>query len=127
MVIFMFGYVAFFAISIGPLGWLVISEIFPQKVRGLGTSIGSLAVWIFNCIVSFTFFKIIDFFSIPGTEIVVGQTTSENPAGAFFLYGFIAVWVWYGGIYSCRRQKGYHWRRLNRNGEKIENVEGINH
>ena len=87
----MFGYVAFFAISIGPLGWLVISEIFPQKVRGLGTSIGSLAVWIFNCIVSFTFFKIIDFFSIPGTEIVVGQTTSENPAGAFFLYGFIAV------------------------------------
>lgn len=28
---------------------------------------------------------------IPGTEIVVGQTTSENPAGAFFLYGFIAV------------------------------------
>ena len=91
MVIFMFGYVAFFAISIGPLGWLVISEIFPQKVRGLGTSIGSLAVWIFNCIVSFTFFKIIDFFSIPGTEIVVGQTTSENPAGAFFLYGFIAV------------------------------------
>lgn len=50
-----------------------------------------LAVWIFNCIVSFTFFKIIDFFSIPGTEIVVGQTTSENPAGAFFLYGFIAV------------------------------------
>lgn len=51
-----------FAISIGPLGWLVISEIFPQKVRGLGTSIGSLAVWIFNCIVSFTFFKIIDFF-----------------------------------------------------------------
>ena len=74
----MFGYVAFFAISIGPLGWLVISEIFPQKVRGLGTSIGSLAVWIFNCIVSFTFFKIIDFFS-------------ENPAGAFFLYGFIAV------------------------------------
>lgn len=62
MVIFMFGYVAFFAISIGPLGWLVISEIFPQKVRGLGTSIGSLAVWIFNCIVSFTFFKIIDFF-----------------------------------------------------------------
>ena len=79
----------FFAISIGPLGWLVISEIFPQKVRGLGTSIGSLAVWIFNCIVSFTFFKIIDFFPIPGTEIVVGQTTSENPAGALF-----SLWIY---------------------------------
>lgn len=84
-----------FAISIGPLGWLVISEIFPQKVRGLGTSIGSLAVWIFNCIVSFTFFKIIDF-SIPGTEIVVGQTTSENPAGAFFFMDLLPCWVWYG-------------------------------
>lgn len=44
-VLLVFFYVAFFAISIGPLGWLIISEVFPQKLRGLGSSIGSLSVW----------------------------------------------------------------------------------
>ncbi|GHV33593.1 hypothetical protein FACS1894177_09870 [Bacteroidia bacterium] len=42
-IVCMFCYVAFFSISIGPLGWLIISEIFPQKVRGVGASLGSLA------------------------------------------------------------------------------------
>lgn len=106
MVGLMLAYIAFFAISIGPLGWLVISEIFPQKVRGLGTSIGSLSVWVFNCIVSFTFFKIVEAFSISGTDIVVGQTISENPAGAFFLYGFIALLALIWGYFFLPETKG---------------------
>lgn len=53
-ILLIFCYVAFFAISIGPLGWLIISEIFPLKLRGLGASLGSLSVWLFNSIVSFT-------------------------------------------------------------------------
>lgn len=65
-VAFLFLYVAFFAISIGPLGWLIISEVFPQKVRGLGASVGSLSVWVFNSIVAFTFFKIVNALTIPG-------------------------------------------------------------
>ena len=51
-------YIFFFAISLGPLGWLMISEVFPLKVRGLGMSIGSLSNWLFNAIVAFTFLKI---------------------------------------------------------------------
>ena len=39
-ILLIFCYVAFFAISIGPLGWLIISEIFPLKLRGLGASLG---------------------------------------------------------------------------------------
>ena len=96
MVIFMFGYVAFFAISIGPFGMVGHFRDISAEVRGLGTSIGSLAVWIFNCIVSFTFFKIIDFFLYQVPKIVVGQTTSENPAGAFFFMDLLPCWVWYG-------------------------------
>ena len=42
LVISMLSYVGFFTLSIGPLGWLLISEVFPLKVRGLGSSIGSL-------------------------------------------------------------------------------------
>ena len=92
-------YVTFYAISVGPLGWLIISEIFPQKLRGKGSSIGSLSVWVFNSIVTFTFFKIAKLLSVPGTEITVGEETIANPAGSFFFYALIAligmVWGWF--------------------------------
>ncbi len=90
-ILLIFFYVAFFAISIGPLGWLIISEIFPQKVRGLGASLGSLSVWFFNSIVSFTFFKIANVLTIKGTEIYVNGENFGNPAGAFGLYSVIAL------------------------------------
>jgi MFS family permease len=101
-----FLYIAFFAISIGPLGWLIISEIFPQKVRGLGASIGSLSVWVFNAIVTFTFFKIVNAFTFKGTEIVVEGEKLGNPAGAFFLYAVIAGCALVWGYYYLPETKG---------------------
>ena len=83
-IVLIFLYVGFFAISIGPLGWLIVSEVFPQKLRGLGASLGSLSVWFFNAIVSFTFFKILKVFSISGTELTINGESQGNPAGAFF-------------------------------------------
>lgn len=62
-VLLVFFYVAFFAISIGPLGWLIISEVFSSETQGIGLQPqGSLSVWFFNSIVSFTFFKIVHAF-----------------------------------------------------------------
>lgn len=86
-------YIFFFAISLGPLGWLIISEIFPLKVRGLGMSIGSLSNWLFNAIVTFTFLKIAWLFTAPGMEITKeGSSVADpNPAGSFFVYAFIAI------------------------------------
>lgn len=55
-------YIAFFAISLGPLGWLIITEVFPTNVRGLGSSIGSLSNWGFNTLVVWTFFKMANAF-----------------------------------------------------------------
>ncbi len=57
LVISMLVYIAFFAISLGPLGWLIITEVFPTRVRGLGASIGSLSNWGFNTLVVWTFYK----------------------------------------------------------------------
>ena len=105
-VILMFLYVAFFAISIGPLGWLIISEVFPQKVRGLGASVGSLSVWVFNSIVSFTFFKIVNALTIPGTEIMIEGEQMGNPAGAFGFYGFIALIALIWGYFYVPETKG---------------------
>ncbi len=72
-------YIIFFAISLGPLGWLIISEIYPLKVRGVGMSIGALSNWTFNALVTFTFLTLINLLSA---------------TGAFWLYALIGI----GGI-----------------------------
>lgn len=60
-------YIVFIAISLAPLGWLLISEIFPINIRGVGMSIGSLAHWGFNAIIAFTFLKLVNSIGVPAT------------------------------------------------------------
>lgn len=105
-IVFIFLYVGFFAMSIGPLGWLIVSEVFPQKLRGIGTSIGSLSVWFFNAIVSFTFFKILRVFSLPGTELLVNGESQGNPAGAFLFYAFIGILALVWGYFYVPETRG---------------------
>jgi SP family xylose:H+ symportor-like MFS transporter len=52
--IFMMVYVASFAMSWGPVVWVLLSEIFPNKIRG-AMSIAVAAQWIANLIISWTF------------------------------------------------------------------------
>ena len=53
--IFMLGYVAFFAVSWGPVVWVLLSEIFPNSIRGTAMAIAVAAQWIANFLVSWTF------------------------------------------------------------------------
>ena len=55
MVLALFGYIASFAISLGPLPHLMMAEVFPLSVRGAGMSIASISNWGFNFIVVFLF------------------------------------------------------------------------
>ena len=48
-------YIIFFAISLGPLGWLLISEVYPLKIRGFASSMGSFNHWFFDFWVAFSF------------------------------------------------------------------------
>jgi len=48
-------YAAFFMMSWGPICWVLISEIFPNTIRGKAVAIAVAAQWIFNYIVSSTF------------------------------------------------------------------------
>jgi sugar porter (SP) family MFS transporter len=102
----MFVYVAFFSISIGPLGWVILSEIFPQKVRALGTSLGSLANWFFNTAVAFSFFKIVKLLTVSGTEITLNSENMGNPMGAFWFYGGIAFVAILWGYHYIPETKG---------------------
>lgn len=53
-------YVSFFAVSLGPVTWLLISEIFPVSIRGRAMGIAALANWLFNYVVSITFLTLLN-------------------------------------------------------------------
>jgi SP family arabinose:H+ symporter-like MFS transporter len=44
--LFILGFISSFAMSLGPIPWVLISEIFPTKFRGVAMSISILMVWI---------------------------------------------------------------------------------
>jgi MFS family permease len=48
-------YIGFFAISQGAVIWVYIAEVFPNRVRAKGQSLGSSSHWIMNAIISFSF------------------------------------------------------------------------
>ena len=76
-------YVASFAFSFGPIVWVIISEIFPTRIRGLAVSIGSFSLMVTGFVVTLT-------------NPVLIETI--NASGTFFLYAFLtmpAIWfIW---------------------------------
>ncbi|MGC1797300.1 MAG: sugar porter family MFS transporter, partial [Candidatus Acidiferrales bacterium] len=49
------GYIAFFAFSQGAVIWVYLSEVFPNRVRAKGQSLGSFSHWFMNALISFIF------------------------------------------------------------------------
>jgi SP family xylose:H+ symportor-like MFS transporter len=48
-------YIAGFAVSWGPVVWVLLSEIFPNQIRGKAMAVAVAAQWIANFLVSWTF------------------------------------------------------------------------
>jgi sugar porter (SP) family MFS transporter len=69
-------YIAFFAISLGPIAWLIIAEIYPLKIRGRAMSIATLSNWGFNMLVASTFLT---------------MTEKLGKAGTFWFYGSMCI------------------------------------
>ena len=55
LVWFLVAYIAFFAISQGAVIWVYLSEVFPNRVRSKGQSLGSSTHWIMNFAISLVF------------------------------------------------------------------------
>ncbi|MEO8879100.1 MAG: sugar porter family MFS transporter [Gemmatimonadaceae bacterium] len=72
-------YVACFAFGLGPIFWLLISEIYPLRVRGAAMSVVTVSNWALNLVVAVTFLTLVG---------VLGH------ARTFWLYGVIAVGAW---------------------------------
>ncbi len=48
-------YIFFFAATWGPVMWIMIGEVFPLKIRGLGVGVSSVSNWTANLLVALTF------------------------------------------------------------------------
>ena len=81
--IVLLGYIAFFSISQGPIVWVYLSELFPNKIRGTVMAMAVFAQWLANYIVSQTF------------PIMADETGALyqkfNGAFPFWLYGFFCI------------------------------------
>jgi SP family galactose:H+ symporter-like MFS transporter len=96
-------YVASFAIGLGPVFWLLISEIYPLRVRGLAMSIASEANWGSNLIIALTFLTLVQ---------VLGRS------GTFWLYALVGAGAWIFAFLLVPETKGKtleeieeHWRK----------------
>ncbi|MCP5505295.1 MAG: sugar porter family MFS transporter [Chlamydiales bacterium] len=72
----LFFYIASFAYSLGPVGWLLNSEIYPLHIRGRAMGVATCANWVSNFIITATFLNLIN---------LLGK------AGTFWLYGLIGI------------------------------------
>ena len=75
----MFVFIISFAMSLGPICWLIIAEIFPLEIRGVGAAFATSANWAFNMGVAMTFLTLIGrlgpsvtFWIFSGVCILVG-------------------------------------------------------
>lgn len=68
--------IAVYAMSIGPVTWVVLSEIFPARIRGTAMSIATFSLWVASFLLTYTFPLLNEHFGASGT---------------FWLYSFISV------------------------------------
>ncbi len=69
-------YVAAFAISLGPVVWVLLSEIFPNRVRGRATAVASMALWAADYLVSQSFPPLLK---------------SAGPAATYWIFGALSL------------------------------------
>jgi sugar porter (SP) family MFS transporter len=94
----LFFYIASFAYSLGPVGWLLNSEIYPLHIRGKAMGVATCANWLSNFIITATFLNLIN---------LLGKS------GTFWLYGLIGIF----GLF-------FIWRRVpETKGKSLEEIE----
>lgn len=79
-------YIASFSVSLGTVGWLLISEIYPLRIRGVSMTVPTVTHWICNILVSLTFLSLIGLLG-PGTMYLV--FAAIGIAGWFFVRRFV--------------------------------------
>ena len=82
--------IACYAMSLAPVTWVVLSEIFPARVRGAAMAVSTFFLWAASFVLTYTF---------PSLNEAVGA------AGAFWLYGAICVAGFCSSAPACPRPR----------------------
>ncbi len=72
------GFIAAFAMAMGPMAWLICSEIFPNKVRGRAMSVATFVIWTSCYIVAQTF-------------PLLNDSPAIGPAITFWVYAAVSL------------------------------------
>jgi sugar porter (SP) family MFS transporter len=78
-------YVGSFAVGLGPVFWLILSEIYPIGIRGRAMSVGTIANWSANLLVALSFLTLTQVLGKPATFVLYGVVTIASWLFAFFL------------------------------------------
>jgi sugar porter (SP) family MFS transporter len=81
MLLLVLAAIACYAMSLAPVTWVIISEIFPNRIRGAAMSVAVVALWVACFVLTYTF---------PVLNTTLGA------AGTFWLYGAICI---IGGVF----------------------------
>jgi hypothetical protein len=92
--------IAIYAMTLAPVTWVVLSEIFPNKIRGSAMAVATTALWIACFILTYTF---------PWLNKIL------NASGTFWLYSLICL----GGFIFIKR------KLIETKGKTLEEVEKI--
>jgi sugar porter (SP) family MFS transporter len=84
-------YVGSFAVGLGPVFWLVLSEIYPLRIRGRAMSVGTIANWAANLLVALSFLTLV---------------RGIGKASTFWLYAAVTVLAWIFAYFKVPETKG---------------------
>ena len=91
MVILVVAAIACYAMSLGPVTWVLLSEIFPNHVRGVAMAVCTFALWVGCCTLTFTF---------PTLNASLGSS------GTFWIYSTICICGFLFFLRRCPETKG---------------------
>ena len=96
-------FIACFAFSLGPIAWILISEIMPLKIRGTAMSIATMSNFVFNFIVALIF---------PTLLKTIGE------AHTFWIFGFVGIFSLFYTYYYIPETKGRSLEQIENNWKK---------
>nr|WP_320120198.1 sugar porter family MFS transporter [uncultured Marinifilum sp.] len=76
LIIFILTFISSFAIGYGPVIWVLLSEIYPTKVRGRAMSVATLSVWVGTAVIG---------------QVVPWMLDTLSPAGTFFIFALCCL------------------------------------
>ena len=91
MVILVVAAISVYAMTLGPVTWTLLAEIFPNRIRGIAMATCTFALWVGCCTLTFSF---------PSMNAALGSS------GSFWIYSAICLCAFLFLFHRCPETKG---------------------